>query len=64
MILRQVYLKSGTEETVCWLPEDPRVREGVTLNLVGDDTDWTVLKVYGGIDTKEINRAWKVGGLK
>jgi hypothetical protein len=58
MILRQVYLKSGTTQLVCFVPDDKRLKVGTRLTLKDDDTEWTVEAMYAEMRHHEINRVW------
>lgn len=62
----QVELKHQQSVMVCWLEQDPRVREGANLSLkLMPEVLWRVSKVY---ETKSVKPSdahdhWKVGGI-
>lgn len=63
MILRQVLLTAGTVEMITWVPDEPMLMVNARLTLKGDETEWTVKVLYGKVESQDINRTWKVGGL-
>jgi hypothetical protein len=63
MQLQQLELASGNDRMICWLPFDRRVREGVVISLAKSDRRWRVLKQYSAIQSSDLRRGWKVGGL-
>lgn len=63
MKLQQALLDQDGTQMVAWIPADYGIRKGTVV--VGKDGDeWTVAHVYDfKLDTDDLNRGWKVGGI-
>jgi hypothetical protein len=62
---KQVDLACGQRRLVCWLPSGKeRLRSGMQITIDGDETLWTITKVYElAVEHDKLYKTWKVGGL-
>lgn len=65
MTVRQAELSYGSDTLVAWIPDRTDVRVGSLISLKGDDARiWTVERLYETrMESQDINRRWRVGGL-
>lgn len=63
-MFRQFELRSHESRLVCWLEEQPGLREERRLTLQGDDRIWTVVWRGETRLTQPPERRWQVGGLQ
>lgn len=64
MKLRQVELKQGNKQKVCWVDEVKPKHQGCKMTLKDCNGFWDIVKVYEReIERKELKHGWAVGGL-
>lgn len=61
--LRQCQFQSGTTYTVGFVRDDPRVRPGAVVTLLGDERRWLVMSVGLPRDRRSIRDRFEAGGI-
>ena len=65
-LMRQVHIKCGNTNEICWVNDHPKLRKGCKLTLKdeGDELFWEVLFVSAfSVSKKTLYKTWHVGGL-
>jgi hypothetical protein len=62
----ELYDANSHSRLMCWLPVDSRLKRGVIVTLKEiPRRDWIVMRVYKTEkDDGDLNRRWRVGGLR
>jgi len=62
--MKQVRLRDGTTEQVCWIDDHPSLKVGCFISLKNEPGKWEVLSIAHGEQEKEaLYKPWNVGGL-